>query len=573
MFPGSLVSWSISGGSQSTTPTPTLTSTERNGPARDRRGARARRTTTTASPTATMPAAEGQVRHVGLGAERGGDDERDQHHVIAAQHRPGGQQHDDPGDQGEVRVPRLGQRQLPVPGDGDGEHGGHGEDAAPAGPPVTDPQRRGDGDEVDDHRPGLQRPRRRAEQAVHRCQQVEAQRPGMAALLGIRADAPGQPDQRGVAGADVAHPQLGHRQVEHRVPALPVQGSERHDERQTDDGDRHGHGPAGTQQPGRQPPGVVHVRHAGQSVPVPPRQVGDGTRQRRVRCPFLRTLCTDGQKLTAYVKSSGFRPRRSGPGSFSASWSRWSTSPPARSRRRRRGDRSSTTGRRSCSAVRVGCAGGPRGRSARGSASGSSPRWWPIPLRGLYRFTGGTMEEGFMLYFPERVARGDVPNVDFLHLYGPGSLHALTGWYELFGYSLPAERTFGLLQHLGIIFGLFALARAWGRLAATAVAALAVFYVLTPDRAHGHGLERRAGADAVGDGLRPARCPPRRPAAAAAGLADRRRPGRPGAVVPARPDHRRRARRRLAALASPRRSPPGRPRRRASACSRCGRTS
>src|SRR5690606_9937769 len=49
-----------------------------------------------------------------------------------------------------------------------------------------------------------------------------------------------------------------------------------------------------------------------------------------------------------------------------------------------------------------------------------------------------------------------------------------------FGYSLPAERTFGLLQHLGIIFGLFALARAWGRLAATAVASLSVFYVLTP---------------------------------------------------------------------------------------------
>lgn len=103
-----------------------------------------------------------------------------------------------------------------------------------------------------------------------------------------------------------------------------------------------------------------------------------------------------------------------------------------------------------------------------------------IPLRGLYRFTGGTMEEGFMLYFPERIARGDVPNVDFLHLYGPGSLHALTGWFGVFGHNLAAERTFGLLQHVGIILALFTLARAWGRLAATAVAALAVFYVLTP---------------------------------------------------------------------------------------------
>jgi hypothetical protein len=103
-----------------------------------------------------------------------------------------------------------------------------------------------------------------------------------------------------------------------------------------------------------------------------------------------------------------------------------------------------------------------------------------IPLRGLYRFTGGTMEEGFMLYFPELLRHGSVPNVDFLHLYGPGSLQALMGWYGIFGHSLAAERTFGLLQHLGIIFGLFALARAWGRLAATAVAAFAVFYVLTP---------------------------------------------------------------------------------------------
>jgi hypothetical protein len=103
-----------------------------------------------------------------------------------------------------------------------------------------------------------------------------------------------------------------------------------------------------------------------------------------------------------------------------------------------------------------------------------------IPLRGLYRFTGGTMEEGFMLYFPERMAHGDVPNVDFLHLYGPGSLHVLMGWYGLFGHTLVAERTFGLLQHVAIIAALFTLARPWGRIAATVVGCFAVFYVLTP---------------------------------------------------------------------------------------------
>ena len=71
-----------------------------------------------------------------------------------------------------------------------------------------------------------------------------------------------------------------------------------------------------------------------------------------------------------------------------------------------------------------------------------------IPLRGLYRFTGGTMEEGFMLYFPELLGEGLVPNVDFLHLYGPGSLHALFGWYEVFGYSLPAERVIRVLEQV-----------------------------------------------------------------------------------------------------------------------------
>ncbi len=102
------------------------------------------------------------------------------------------------------------------------------------------------------------------------------------------------------------------------------------------------------------------------------------------------------------------------------------------------------------------------------------------PLRGLYHTTGGTMEEGFMLVFPELLLKGKLPNKDFLHLYGPGSIDVLAGWYWLFGVRLEAERTFGLIQHLAIIFALFALARPWGRWAAAAVAGLAVFFVLTP---------------------------------------------------------------------------------------------
>ncbi len=103
-----------------------------------------------------------------------------------------------------------------------------------------------------------------------------------------------------------------------------------------------------------------------------------------------------------------------------------------------------------------------------------------LPVRGMFRSTGGTMEEGFMLAFPERMLKGDVPNVDFLHLYGPGALELLAIWYRLFDVTLEAERTFGLLQHIGIISALWVLARAWGRAAACATAALSVFLVMTP---------------------------------------------------------------------------------------------
>ena len=103
-----------------------------------------------------------------------------------------------------------------------------------------------------------------------------------------------------------------------------------------------------------------------------------------------------------------------------------------------------------------------------------------LPLRGLYRGTGASMEEGFMLVFPTLVTEGWIPNVDFLHLYGPTSLNALSVWYALFGDSLESERTFGLLQHLGIIFGIYALTRIHGHLVAAGAAIVATFLIITP---------------------------------------------------------------------------------------------
>ena len=103
-----------------------------------------------------------------------------------------------------------------------------------------------------------------------------------------------------------------------------------------------------------------------------------------------------------------------------------------------------------------------------------------LPLRGLLRYAGPPMEEGFMLVFPERLLRGDVPNVDFLHLYGPGSLYALGAIYKLFGAGLTVERLAGLAQELAIVAAIFWTTRRWGAVLATTSALIAVVLVLTP---------------------------------------------------------------------------------------------
>lgn len=115
-----------------------------------------------------------------------------------------------------------------------------------------------------------------------------------------------------------------------------------------------------------------------------------------------------------------------------------------------------------------------------------------LPLRGLLRTQGPPMEEGFMLVFPELVLEGKLPNKDFLHLYGPGSLWALAGAFKVFGVSLLTERLFGLAQQMAIVFGIFLLARPWGRRLAVSCA-LASALCIVP-----FGLTALAWVGAVG---------------------------------------------------------------------------
>lgn len=102
-----------------------------------------------------------------------------------------------------------------------------------------------------------------------------------------------------------------------------------------------------------------------------------------------------------------------------------------------------------------------------------------LTLRALFRYSGPPMEEGFMLVFPEQLLHGRVPHRDFLHLYGPGSLWALAGWYKVLGVSLTAERIFGLGQLAVIVGGVMALVRPWGRWAMLAAGLMGVMLTTT----------------------------------------------------------------------------------------------
>jgi len=119
-----------------------------------------------------------------------------------------------------------------------------------------------------------------------------------------------------------------------------------------------------------------------------------------------------------------------------------------------------------------------------------------LPLWGLWLAAGPPMEEGFMLVFPELVLRGELPNRDFLHLYGPGSLWVLAATFAVFGTTLHVQRAFGFLQHLGLAFGVWALLRPWGPWVAGGGGAIAALIVIHPS-----GLSALAWVGGVALGL------------------------------------------------------------------------
>ena len=103
-----------------------------------------------------------------------------------------------------------------------------------------------------------------------------------------------------------------------------------------------------------------------------------------------------------------------------------------------------------------------------------------LPLRGVFRAPGAPMEEGFMLVFPERLLHGDIPNRDYLHLYGPGSIWALAGAFKVFGVSLWTERVVGILQLIGLIAATTYVGYRWGRYAAALCGVVTAIVIIPP---------------------------------------------------------------------------------------------
>ena len=85
-----------------------------------------------------------------------------------------------------------------------------------------------------------------------------------------------------------------------------------------------------------------------------------------------------------------------------------------------------------------------------------------------------------MIVFPERLLRGDIPNRDYLHLYGPGSIWTIAAFFKAFGVSMWTERAVGVLQLIGLIAGTTYVGYRWGRYAAAMCGVVTAVIIIPP---------------------------------------------------------------------------------------------
>ena len=172
------------------------------------------------------------IRHVRLRAQRARYDQSDQRDAVAFKHRPYREQHDDKGHEGYVRIPRLSQHVAAVSTKHKREHCGDRQTHSPATASERDHERADNGEGMDEYRAHFQRVGGRAEQTIGRREQIEAERSRVTALIWLITNSSRQANERRVPCADITHPELCHRQVEHRIPMVTAQRDKRNDQRQ-----------------------------------------------------------------------------------------------------------------------------------------------------------------------------------------------------------------------------------------------------------------------------------------------------------------------------------------------------
>lgn len=102
-----------------------------------------------------------------------------------------------------------------------------------------------------------------------------------------------------------------------------------------------------------------------------------------------------------------------------------------------------------------------------------------VPMASAFREPLYLMDEALLLVYPEQILAGEVPNRDFFTSYGPGGLSLLAVIYAVVGPAVVAERAVGLLYHVAIATGAYAMARRLGSLPAT-TAGIVAGLILVP---------------------------------------------------------------------------------------------
>ncbi|HEX8076364.1 MAG TPA: hypothetical protein VF511_01005 [Chthoniobacterales bacterium] len=102
-----------------------------------------------------------------------------------------------------------------------------------------------------------------------------------------------------------------------------------------------------------------------------------------------------------------------------------------------------------------------------------------IPLWQGFDANGLSMDEGFLLVYPEQILKGQLPYRDFETFYGPGNPYGLAGIYAVFGPSIFVERAAGLVYRLLIVAAVFGLAQRWGTGVAVGCSLITGFLLVT----------------------------------------------------------------------------------------------